>query len=212
MIPSRLMWVAVQHKAKYFKHPIMNRISLSLFGFSLFIIIPQTLYAQNFQRINIQMFEQLDTVKNIHRKKLIDKHFANGKTKEVGVYVEKSVGRKKIYGYVGFHLKFYKNGNVKDSVFFDLRNALSGLGKGYFEDGKLRYICIGKDVSIEEGLHYSKHRTGLCDSYTMYYYKNGTLGSEFGINFRKSSNLIMDHAICDISYNEDGTIRSKVIY
>ena len=170
------------------------------------------MYSQDFQAINEQLFKQLDTIQNIHDKKIINKHYRNGRAKEVGVYVKKLVENRKISGYVGFHLKYYKNGNIKDSLYFDTQTNLRGIGKGYYEDGKLRYISIGKDISIEEGLRFSNFRTGLCDSYSMFYYKNGNLGSEFGVNFRKNSNWLMDHAICSISYNEDGTIKSSTIY
>ena len=186
----------------------MKNIHLRLFGLFLLILIPKTLLSQDVQLINEQMFKQLDTVMNIHSKKIITKHYQNGRVKEIGVLIKKLVGRKKIIGFVGFHLHYYKNGNIKDSTFFDINTNLSGIGKGYYEDGKLRTLAIGRDVSIEDGLRYSKFRTGLCDSYNLYYYPNGILGSEFGVNLRKNSNHLGDIVICAISYNKDGTIKS----
>lgn len=190
----------------------MKSILLRLFGLYLLITISETLYSQDVQGINEQLYKQLDTIQNVQSKKIINKHYQNGRAKEVGVFVTKLVENRKIHGYVGFHLNYYKNGNIKDSVYFDILSNLSGIGKGYFEDGKLRYIAIGRDISIEDGLRYSKFRTGLCDSYTMFYYKNGNLGSELGVNLRKNSNWLGDPVICSISYNEDGTIKSSKIY
>jgi hypothetical protein len=190
----------------------MKSILLRLFGLYLLITISETLYSQDVQGINEQLYKQLDTIQNVQSKKIINKHYQNGRAKEVGVFVTKLVENRKIHGYVGFHFNYYKNGNIKDSVYFDIYTNLSGIGKGYFEDGKLRYISIGRDISIEDGLRYSKFRTGLCDSYTMFYYKNGNLGSEFGVNLRKNSNWLGDLVICSISYNEDGTIKSSKIY
>ena len=190
----------------------MKSILLRLFGLFLLITISETVYSQDFQAINEQLYKQLDTIQNIHSKKIINKHYHNGSVKEIGVYVTKLVENRNIHGYVGFHLNYYKNGNIKDSLYFDIHSNLSGIGKVYFEDGKVRYIAIGRDISIEDGMRYSKFRTGLCDSYNIYYYKNGNLGSEFGVNFRKNNNWIMDHAICSISYNEDGTIKSSTFY
>lgn len=190
----------------------MKNILLRLFGLYLLITISETLYSQDVQGINEQLYKQLDTIQNVQSKKIINKHYQNGRAKEVGVFVTKLVENRKIHGYVGFHLNYYKNGNIKDSLYFDIHTNLSGIGKGYFEDGKLRYIAIGRDISIEDGLRYSKFRTGLCDSYTMFYYKNGNLGSEFGVNLRKNSNWLGDPVICSISYNEDGTIKSSKIY
>lgn len=190
----------------------MKSILLRLFGLYLLITISETLYSQDVQGINEQLYKQLDTIQNVQSKKIINKHYQNGRAKEVGVFVTKLVENRKIHGYVGFHLYYFKNGNIKDSVYFDIHSNLSGIGKGYFEDGKLRYIAIGRDISIENGLRYSKFRTGLCDSYTMFYYKNGNLGSEFGVNLRKNSNWLGDPVICSISYNEDGTIKSSKIY
>jgi antitoxin component YwqK of YwqJK toxin-antitoxin module len=190
----------------------MKNILLRLFGLYLLITISDTLYSQDVQGINEQLYKQLDTIQHDQSKKIINKHYQNGRAKEVGVFVTKLVENRKIYGYVGFHLNYYKNGNIKDSVYFDIHSNLSGIGKGYFEDGKLRYIAIGRDISIEDGLRYSKFRTGLCDSYTMFYYRNGNLGSEFGVNLRKNSNWLGDPVICSISYNEDGTIKSSKIY
>jgi hypothetical protein len=190
----------------------MKSILLGLSGLFLWVIISGTLYSQDVQRINEQLFKQLDTIHDTHNKKIIKKHYKNGNVKEIGVYVTKLVENKKIHGYVGFHLNYYKNGNIKDSLYFDIHANLSGIGKGYFDDGKLRYTALGRDISIEDGLSYSKFRTGLCDSYNMYYYKNGNLESEFGVNLRKNSNWVMDHAICSISYNIDGTIKSSTIY
>jgi hypothetical protein len=190
----------------------MKSTHLRFFALFLLFSISEALYSQDIQRINEQIFKQLDTIKNIASKKIISRHFSNGRVKEVGLYIKISENSKKKHGYVGFHLNYYKNGKIKDSVYFDTHTNLSGIGKGYYEDGKLRYLCIGRDVSIEDGLHYSKFRTGLCDSYSMFYFKSGILGSEFGVNFRKNNNFIMDHAICTISYNEDGTIKSSEIY
>ena len=190
----------------------MKSVILRLFGLYLLITISETLYSQDIQGINEQLYKQLDTIQNVQSKKIIYKHYQNGMLKEVGVFVTKLVENRKIQGYVGFHLNYYKNGNIKDSVYFDIHSNLSGIGKGYFEDGKLRYIAIGRDISIEDGLRYSKFRTGLCDSYTMFYYKNGNLGSELGVNLRKNSNWLGDPVICSISYNEDGTIKSSKIY
>jgi len=190
----------------------MKRILLRLSGLFLLIAISESLYSQNVQEINGQLYNQLDTIQNFHSKKIINKHYQNGKVKEVGVYVENLVKNKRIHGYVGFHLKYYKNGNIKDSLCFDIHTNLRGIGKGYYEDGKLRYIAIARDISIEDGLRYSKFRTGLCDSYEMYYSKNGNLGSEFGVNLRKDSNLHGDMVICSISYNKDGTIKSSKIF
>ena len=187
----------------------MKSIWLRLFGLLLFIIIAETLYPQDVQRINEQIFKQLDTIQDIHSKKIINKHYQNGRAKEIGIFVIKLVGNRKIHGYVGFHLNYYKNGNIRDSVYFDIHTNLSGIGKGYYEDGKLRYLGIGRDISIENGLRYSKFRTGLCDSYEMYYYPNGNLASEFGVNLRKNSNWIGDMVICSISYNKDGTIKNS---
>jgi len=183
-----------------------------LFGFLVLLILSETLHSQDVQRINKQIYKQLDTVQYIQSKKQINLHYKNGHIKEIGVYVIRLVENKKIHGYVGYHLKYYKNGNTKDSVYFDIYSNLSGIGKGYFEDGKLRYIAIGRDVSIEEGSRYSKFRTGLCDNYEMYYYKNGNLGSEFGVNLRKNSNWFGDLVICSISYNKDGTIKTSKIF
>lgn len=190
----------------------MKSIPSILLGLFLLIIISETLYSQDVQGINEQLYKQLDTIQNVQSKKIISKQYQNGRAKEVGVFVTKLVENRKIHGYVGFHLNYYKNGNIKDSVYFDIHSNLSGIGKGYFEDGKLRYIAIGRDISIEDGLRYSKFRTGLCDSYNMYYYKNGNLGSEFGVNLRKNSNRLGDIVICSISYNIDGTIKSKIIH
>jgi hypothetical protein len=190
----------------------MKSILLRLFGLYLLITISETLYSQDVQGINEQLYKQLDTIQNVQSKKIINKHYQNGRAKEVGVYVKKLVENRKIHGYVGFHLKYYKNGNIKDSLYFDIQTNLRGIGKGYYEDGKLRYIAISRDISIEDGLRYSKFRTGLCDSYTMFYYKNGNLGSEFGVNLRKNSNWLGDPVICSISYNKDGTIKSSKIY
>ena len=190
----------------------MKNSLLRLFGLYLLITISDTLYSQDVQGINEQLYKQLDTIQHVQSKKIINKHYQNGMAKEVGVFVTKLVENRKIHGYVGFHLNYYKNGNIKDSVYFDIHSNLSGIGKGYFEDGKLRYIAIGRDISIEDGLRYSKFRTGLCDSYTMFYYRNGNLGSEFGVNLRKNSNWLGDPVICSISYNEDGTIKSSKIY
>ena len=185
---------------------------LSLFGFFLLITISQSLFSQDVQGINEQLYKQLDTIQNVHSKKIINKRYHNGRAKEIGVYVKNLVENKKIHGYVGYHLSYYKNGNIKDSLYYDIHANFIGIGKGYYEDGKLRYIAISRDISIEEGLRYSKFRTGLCDTYEMYYYKNGNLGSEYGVNFRKNSNWLGDSAICSISYNEDGTIKSSRIY
>jgi antitoxin component YwqK of YwqJK toxin-antitoxin module len=190
----------------------MKSILSRLFGLFLLITISEVLHSQDFQVINEQLYKQLDTIQNIRSKKIINKHYHNGSIKEIGVYVTKSVENRNIHGYVGFHLNYFKNGNIKDSFYFDVHSNLSGIGKEYFEDGKVRYIAIGRDISIEEGLRYSKFRTGLCDSYNIYYYKNGNLGSEFGVNFRKNSNWFGDPAICSISYNIDGTIKSSRIY
>jgi antitoxin component YwqK of YwqJK toxin-antitoxin module len=190
----------------------MKSILPRLCGLFLLIIISKPLYSQDFQAKNEQLYKQLDTIQNIRSKKLIIKHYHNGSVREIGVYVIKLVEKRKIHDYVGFHLNYYKNGNIKDSLYFDIHSNLSGIGKEYFEDGKVRYIAIGRDVSIEDGMRYSKFRTGLCDSYSIYYYKNGNIGSEFGVNFRKNNNWIMDHAICSISYNEDGTIKSSTFY
>ncbi len=190
----------------------MKSILLRLFGLFLLIPISVTLYSQDIQGINEQLYKQLDTIQNVQSKKIINKHYKNGRAKEVGVFVKNLVENRKIHGYVGFHLKYYKNGNIKDSLYFDIHTNLRGLGKGYYEDGKLRYIAISRDISIEDGLRYSKFRTGLCDSYEMYYYKNGNLGSEFGVNLRKNSNWLGDIVICSISYNKDGTIKSSMIY
>jgi hypothetical protein len=181
------------------------------FGLLLLFSVSEALYSQDIQRMNDHIIKQLDTIRSIKSKKIINRHFSNGRVKEVGVYIKNSEGSIKVNGYVGFHLNYYKNGKIKDSVYFDTHTNLSGIGKGYFEDGKIRYICIGRDISVEDGLHYTKYRTGLCDSYSMFYYKNGILGSEFGVNFRKNSR-IMDHAICTISYNVDGTIKSLELY
>ena len=190
----------------------MKSILLRLFGLFLLITISETVYSQDFHAINEQLYKQLDTIQNIRSKRIINKHYQNGNVKEIGVFVKRLVENRKIRGYVGFHLNYYKNGLIKDSLYFDIHTNLSGIGKGYFEDGKLRYIAIGRDISIEDGMRYSKFRTGLCDSYNIYYYKNGNLGSEFGVNFRKNNNWIMDHAICSISYNKDGTIKSSTFY
>jgi len=40
----------------------------------------------------------------------------------------------------------------------------------------------------------------------LYYYRNGNLGSEFGVNLRGKH--FGDMVICAIGYNEDGTIKS----
>jgi hypothetical protein len=190
----------------------MKSILLRLFGLLFLIIISETLYPQDLQAINEKLYKQLDTIKNIRSKKIINKHYHNGSVKEIGVYVIKLVENKKIHDYVGFHMNYYKNGNIKDSFYFDIHSNLSGIGREYFEDGKVRYIAIGRDISVEDGMRYSKFRTGLCDSYNIYYYKNGNIGSEFGVNFRKNNNWIMDHAICTINYNIDGTIKSSTFY
>jgi len=46
----------------------------------------------------------------------------------------------------------------------------------------------------------------------MYYYKNENLGTESGINLRKNINWFGDTIICSISYNEDGTLKSRRVY
>jgi hypothetical protein len=186
----------------------MKNLHLRLLGLFLLFLIPKTSLSQDLKLINEQMFKQLDTVKNIHSKKIINRHYPNGSVKEIGVSIIKMVGRKKIFGLVGYHLHYYENGNIKDSSFFDINTNFSGIGKGYYEDGTLKFLAIGRDVSIEDGLRYSKFRTGLCDSYNLYYYPNGILGSEFGVNLKKDSNHLGDIVICAISYNKDGTIKS----
>jgi hypothetical protein len=110
---------------------------LRLFGLFLLIGSSEALYTQYVQHINEQLYRQLDTIQIIHSKKTINKVSQNGRVKEVGVLVKKLVENRKISGYVGFHLNYYKNGNIKDSLYFDLYTNLRGIGKGYYEDGKL---------------------------------------------------------------------------
>jgi antitoxin component YwqK of YwqJK toxin-antitoxin module len=190
----------------------MRYMFLKLLLLTMTFLNSATLFSQDFQLINKQMFNDLDAVQNICSKKIVVKNYLNGNPKEIGIYVKKLVKDKKINGYVGFHVKYYVNGAIKDSIFWDKHSNLNGIAKGYFRNGQIKYIGIGKDISIADGMHYSKNRTGLSDSFEIYYYKNGNKKLEFGSNFQKASNWSGDGAICTISYNKDGTIKSSLIY
>jgi hypothetical protein len=96
----------------------MKSLHLRLFGFFLLLIVSNNLFSQDVQRINEQILKQLDTMKNIHGLKIINKHYQNGGFKEIGIYMKRVEGKRKISGFVGYHLNYYKNGNKKDSVFF----------------------------------------------------------------------------------------------
>ena len=85
----------------------MKNILIRLFGLFLLITISKTLYSQDVQGINEQLYKQLDTIQNVQSKKIINKHYQNGRAKEVGVYVKNLVENRKIHGYVGFHLKYF---------------------------------------------------------------------------------------------------------
>jgi hypothetical protein len=181
-----------------------------LFLLTILFLNGATLFSQNFQVTNKQLFNDLDTAHNIISKKIVFKKYSNGNPKEIGIQFKMLLENKKTFkGYVGFHIIYYKNGCIKDSIFWDKNSNLSGISRGYYSNGQLKYIGIGRNISIADGMHYSKYRTGLCDTYEIDYYINGNKKLEFGANFNKSRIWIGGGAICTISYNIDGTIKSS---
>jgi len=190
----------------------MKQVIIKIRLVILLILISLKLFSQDIQLINNEIFKNIDTIKNIVNKRIVYKKYSNGQTKEIGIYVTKKINNSKVKNYVGYHLRFFNNGMVKDSCHFGYDFKLKGIGKGYSKKGKLDWIGISRDISIEEGFKYSRNRKGICDCYEIHYYENGNIESEFGMNLRNNSNTFADGAVCSISYNKNGTIKSSVFY
>jgi hypothetical protein len=192
----------------YMIHTTFKKIYICL----TLLVISLTINSQNFKLVNQDLYGELDTVPNIIHKRLIYKKYFNGNIKEIGIQVKRIKEDRTYHDYVGFHLRYFRNGSLKDSSYFDIYSNSQGIAKGYYKEGNLKWIGLSRDISIADGMNYSKNRTGLSDIYEIHYYKNGNIELEYGANMVNKNFLVGGYmAICSISYKKDGSIKRSVI-